>query len=109
MVPAVNDGEPARGDAHELKRALGLRDLVLFNLVAVAGLRWLATAAKAGPASLALWVLAGLFFFVPQGLVVIELSSRFPEEGGIYQRNQPPPCESEGFMGDGCSGVNDCR
>jgi glutamate:GABA antiporter len=68
-----------------LPRTLGLRDLVLFNLVAVVGLRWLATAGKAGPSALVLWVLAAMFFFVPQGLVVTELSSRFPQEGGIYQ------------------------
>ena len=68
-----------------LDRALGLRDLVLFNLVTVVGLRWLATAAKAGPSAIALWLLAAVFFFVPQGLVVTELASRFPQEGGIYQ------------------------
>ena len=67
-----------------LKRVLTLRDLVLFNLVAVIGLRWLATSAKAGPAALALWLLAAVFFFVPQGLAVVELSRRFPDEGGIY-------------------------
>ena len=58
--------------------------MVLFNLVAVIGLRWLATAAKAGPSTLALWMLAAVFFFVPQGLAVLALSSRFPSEGGIY-------------------------
>jgi amino acid transporter len=31
-----------------------------------------------------LWVLAALFFFVPGALVINELSSRFPEEGGLY-------------------------
>ena len=31
-----------------LERALTLRDLVLFNLVAVIGIPWVATAAKAG-------------------------------------------------------------
>ncbi|HEX7939446.1 MAG TPA: APC family permease [Gemmatimonadaceae bacterium] len=67
-----------------LKRVLTLRDLVLFNLVAIIGLRWLATSAKAGPAALVLWLLAALLFFVPQGLSVIELSRRFPDEGGIY-------------------------
>ncbi|MEK7403395.1 MAG: APC family permease [Gemmatimonadota bacterium] len=67
-----------------LKRVLTLRDLVLFNLVAIIGLRWLATSAKAGPAALVLWLLAALFFFVPQGLSVVELSRRYPEEGGIY-------------------------
>jgi len=68
----------------QLIRALKLRDLVLLNLVAVLGLRHLGTSAKAGPTTLLLWVLAALFFFVPQGLVVTELSSRFPDEGGVY-------------------------
>src|SRR5262249_5077942 len=66
----------------QLVRALKLRDLILFNLVAVLGLRHLGTAAIAGPATLTLWVIAAIFFFVPQGLAVIELSSRFPASGG---------------------------
>ena len=70
--------------APQLKRTLGLRDLVLFNLAAIIGLRWVATAARSGPYSLTLWVLALLFFFLPQGLAVVALSTRYPEEGGIY-------------------------
>lgn len=67
-----------------LRRVLTLRDLVLFNLVAIIGLRHLATSGKAGPSALVLWVLAAAFFFVPQGLAVAELSRRYPEEGGMY-------------------------
>ena len=90
----------------ELRRALGLRDLVLFNLVAVVGLRWLATAAKAGPSALALWMLAGLFFFVPQGLVVTELASRFPQEGGIYQWTKRALGEKHGYVCGWCYWIN---
>ena len=90
----------------ELRRALGLRDLVLFNLVAVIGLRWLATAAKAGPSALALWILAGLLFFVPQGLVVTELASRFPEEGGIYQWTKRSLGERHGYVCGWCYWIN---
>lgn len=57
---------------------------MLFNLVAIIGLRHLATSAKAGPSALVLWVLAALLFFVPQGLTVAELSRRYPDEGGMY-------------------------
>jgi amino acid transporter len=89
-----------------MERALGLRDLVLFNLVAVVGLRWLATAAKAGPSALALWILAGLFFFVPQGLVVTELSSRFPQEGGIYQWTKRALGEKHGYLCGWCYWIN---
>jgi amino acid transporter len=85
-----------------LPRALGLRDLVLFNLVAVVGLRWLATAGKAGPSALVLWILAALFFFIPQGLVVTELSSRFPQEGGIYQWTKRALGEKHGYLCGWC-------
>jgi amino acid transporter len=94
------DGAPS------LDRALGLRDLVLFNLVAVLGLRWLATAARAGPSAIALWLLAALFFFVPQGLVVTELSSRFPEEGGIYQWTKRAFGERHGYLCGWCYWIN---
>ena len=90
----------------DLARNLGLRDLVLFNLVAVVGLRWLATAAKAGPSALALWVLAGLLFFVPQGLVVTELSSRFPQEGGIYEWTKRALGERHGYVCGWCYWIN---
>jgi amino acid transporter len=58
-----------------LPRALGLCDMVLFNIVAVASLRWFVTVAAAGPSSITLWILAGLFFFVPRGLAVSDLSA----------------------------------
>jgi amino acid transporter len=67
-----------------LAREMGLRDLVLFNIAAVAGIRWLAAAAHAGPASVSLWLLAAVFFFVPSALAVSRLTAKLPEEGGLY-------------------------
>jgi glutamate:GABA antiporter len=67
-----------------LERALKTRDIVLFNVAAVVGMRWVALAAANGPSSLLLWVLAALVFFVPQGFAVIALASAIPEEGGLY-------------------------
>ena len=72
------EGAPA------LRRELRLWHLVLFNISAVAGIRWLAAAAHAGPGSLTLWLLAVLAFLIPSALVVSSLSERFPEEGGFY-------------------------
>ncbi|MEX2154114.1 MAG: APC family permease [Gemmatimonadaceae bacterium] len=89
-----------------LKRVLTLRDLVLFNLVAVISLRWLATSAKAGPAALVLWLLAALLFFVPIGLAVVELSGRFPEEGGIYAWTKRALGEKHGFVCGWCYWVS---
>jgi len=67
-----------------LKKTLGLWDLVLMNIVAIVGLRWLLTASQTGYASLSLWFLALLFFFIPQGMTIFFLSRTNPAEGGIY-------------------------
>ena len=90
----------------ELPRVLTLRDLVLFNIVAITSLRWTATAAAAGPSSLSMWVLAALFFFIPQGLAVSYLSSRLPEEGGIYFWTKRTFGEGHGFLCGWCYWVN---
>ena len=67
-----------------LVRALKTRDIVLFNVAAIVGMRWIALAAANGPSSLFLWFLAAICFFIPQGFAVIALSSAIPEEGGLY-------------------------
>jgi amino acid transporter len=99
-MTASNDTVP------QLERALTLRDLVLFNLVAVIGITWVATSAKAGPSALTLWLLAAIFFFIPQGLAVIQLSSSFPEEGGIYAWTKRLFGEGHGFVCGWCYWIN---
>jgi glutamate:GABA antiporter len=91
---------------HALPRAMGLGDLVLFNMVAILSLRWLATAAAAGPSSVSFWILAGLLFFVPQGLAVSHLASRYPNEGGIYFWTKRAFGEGHGFLCGWCYWVN---
>jgi amino acid transporter len=95
-----------RSNSAALERRLNLRDLVLFNLVAVLGIPWVATAAKAGPGSLTLWLLAALFFFIPQGLAVIQLSASMPEEGGIYAWTKKELGEAHGFICGWCYWIN---
>jgi len=68
----------------ELKRVLGLWDIVFFTVVAVTGLRWISRGARAGAPSVLLWVLAWLAFFVPLALAVSVLARKHPEQGGIY-------------------------
>src|SRR5258707_10406773 len=63
---------------------MGFWDVLLFNIATVLGPRWIAAAAHNGTSSISLWVLAAMFFFVPSALVINELSSRFPHEGGLY-------------------------
>src|SRR3981081_3153261 len=71
-------------DPNKLKRVLGFRDLVLFYVVPGISLRWIATAAAAGPSSIIVWIGAWLCFYTPLALSVLELSSRYPSEGGLY-------------------------
>ncbi len=92
--------------APQLRRALGLWDLVLFNLTAIVGLRWVATAARSGAYSLTLWVLALLMFFIPQGLAVVALSTRYPEEGGIYDWTKRAFGNFHGFFCGWCYWVS---
>ena len=92
--------------APRLVRVLKLRDLILFNLVAVLGLRHLGTTAKFGPGSLLMWLVTAVFFFIPQGLAVMELSSRFPKEGGIYFWTKRALGEGHGFLCGWCYWVN---
>ena len=68
----------------QLRKEMGFWDVLLFNIATVLGPRWIAAAAHNGPSSISLWVLAAVLFFFPMALVINELSSRFPEEGGLY-------------------------
>src|SRR5438270_256546 len=76
--------QSARTSPPQLRRVLTFRDLLLYYLVTGFSLRWTATAAAAGPSALVIWVIAALGLFVPLVFTVLELSSRYPEEGGVY-------------------------
>ncbi|HEV2522226.1 MAG TPA: APC family permease [Candidatus Acidoferrales bacterium] len=69
---------------HQLRRVMGFWDVLLFCIATVLGPRWIAAAARNGQSSISLWILAAVLFFVPTAFVVVELSTRFPEEGGLY-------------------------
>src|SRR5215472_6396449 len=81
-----------------LRRALGFRDLLLFYVVTTFSLRWIATAAAAGPSALVIWILAAIGLFVPLVFTVLELSSRYPEEGGLYVWSKRAFGPFAGFM-----------
>jgi len=68
----------------QLRKTMGFWDVLLFNIATVVGPRWIAAAGHNGTSSISLWIIAAVFFFVPGALVINELSSRFPEEGGLY-------------------------
>ena len=81
-----------------LERALKTKDIVLFNVAAIVGMRWIALAAANGPSSLSLWVLAAVVFFIPQGFAVTALASAIPEEGGLYVWTTKAFGQRQGFL-----------
>ena len=89
-----NSSDPKK----QLRRAIGPWDLLLFNVASVLGPRWIAVAARNGTSSISLWVLAAALFFLPTTFILAELSTRFPEEGGLYAWSKRAFGEFHGFV-----------
>ena len=96
LSPGVSIAEAE--DPSRPRRVMGFRDLVLFYVVTGISLRWIATAAAAGPSSIVIWIGAWLTFYTPLALSVIELSSRYPNEGGLYVWTKVAFGEFSGFI-----------
>ena len=94
------------GATPNLKRVLGRMDLVLLFVVAVVNLNVVPSIASGGAVTLWLWLLALLFFFWPQGIAVIELSQRFPGEGGVYLWSKKYFGDFHGFLSGWCYWTN---
>lgn len=96
LAPGVSIAEAE--DPNRPRRVMGFRDLLLFYVVTGISLRWIATAAAAGPSSIVIWMGAWLTFYTPLALSVIELSSRYPAEGGLYVWSKRAFGDFSGFM-----------
>jgi amino acid transporter len=77
---------------------MGFWDVLLFNIAAVLGPRWIAAAAHNGTSSISLWVLAAVLFFLPMSLIIVELSTRYPAEGGLYVWSKEAFGDFHGFV-----------
>src|ERR1700723_3456911 len=86
------------GPIEQLRKTMGFWDVLLFNIATVLGPRWVAAAAHNGTSSISLWVIAAVLFFIPSALVINELSSRFPEEGGLYVWTKEAFGDFHGFV-----------
>jgi amino acid transporter len=67
-----------------LKRQLGLRDLVLAQVLCVVGSAWVGVGAGLGRGQALTWIAAMLLFYFPMAAVVIALNRIMPLEGGLY-------------------------
>jgi glutamate:GABA antiporter len=81
MVPSAPISDETRP---RLRSAMGLRDVVLLFVTAGTNLQWVAIAAAAGPSAVGMWGLSFLTMALPLAWCVIEMSSRYPQEGGLY-------------------------
>jgi amino acid transporter len=84
-VPESTGTHRVEQRSSELRKELGLTDLVLTQILYVVGLSWVGTAAKLGTMQIPFWLAAMACFYLPQAAVVVHLSRRFPLEGGLYQ------------------------
>jgi len=98
---AANTAQPAVHAPH-LRRVLGTWDLTWLCVVAITNMNLVPVVAAGGFITVWLWSLALVFFFWPQGIAVIELSHRFPGEGGIYLWAKEMFGDFHGFMCGWC-------
>lgn len=89
---------PAAAEQGELKKELGLSDLVLAQVLCVVGSTWVGVAAKLGRAHAVFWLAAISLFYVPLAVVVIRLNRLMPLEGGLYQWAKTGFGEMAGFL-----------
>lgn len=108
MASEVTTAPAARGmaEAPHLRRVLGRWDLVLLFVVAIVNLNVVPTIAANGGVTVWLWILALLLFFWPQGVAVIELSHRYPGEGGVYLWAKRVFGDFHGFFSGWCYWTN---
>ena len=63
---------------------LGIRDIVIMNVIAILSLRQIPNVAPYGASAMLLWLLAAVCLFLPLAMVCGELSTGWPKDGGIF-------------------------
>src|SRR5438034_4925137 len=75
----------ALAEKKKLRKAIRRFDMICYTVVAVIGLNALGAFASNGAQAFTWLVISAVTFFLPYGLMVAELGSTFPQEGGIYE------------------------
>ena len=98
MTRVRSPGDFPQEPGHELKRPMGLRDLVLAQILTVVGSSWVGIAAGVGAAQFGVWLLAFAFFYAPMAVAVYHLNRAMPLEGGLYVWARRSFGDEVGFM-----------
>ena len=97
IVPAPPNAAAPAGET-QLRKQLGLGDLILAQILCVVGSSWVGIAAKLGRAHVTFWLGSMLLFYLPLAAVVIYLNRLLPLEGGLYQWAKAGFGEMAGFL-----------
>ena len=89
-MAASDSAQPAEGrlvvqEKSKLRKVLRRFDLVMFTACAIVGLDSVAAVSQAGAQAVTWLVISLLLFLIPYGMLVAELGSAFPVEGGPYE------------------------
>src|SRR5712691_8063661 len=98
MIDAVPTRSTASTKAASLRKELGLKDLVLAQVLCVVGSSWVGVAAKLGRAHVVFWLVAMLLLYLPLAAVVIYLNRLIPLEGGLSPRAKEEFGERAGVL-----------
>ncbi|MBV8854218.1 MAG: APC family permease, partial [Sinobacteraceae bacterium] len=86
MDTSLNEAptQAMREEKKKLRRVFRRFDMVVFTVTAIIALNALGAFSAYGAQALTWLLLSALTFFLPYGLLVAELGSSFPQEGGVY-------------------------
>jgi amino acid transporter len=84
-APIEHSTKMAVEERRKLIRSFGRLDMLLFLVCAIVGLDTLGQVAGYGAQTFTWVVVLGVFFLLPYGLVMAELGTAFPQEGGQYE------------------------
>ena len=65
------------------KKKLGVLGLSIISINTIMGLKNIPYAATVGPSAILFWVVAALLYFIPISLIVAELATTYPDQGGV--------------------------
>lgn len=72
------------GTARPRKRVMGFFDVTLFIISAILVVDQLTASSSIGVGSVGWWAMTIVLFFVPSAMIVAELGTAYPYQGGIY-------------------------
>jgi glutamate:GABA antiporter len=81
----IAEGTLAIQEKAKLRKVLRRFDLVLFTACAIVSLDSVAAAAQAGAQAITWLLISLVVFLIPYGMLIAELGSAFPVEGGPYE------------------------